>query len=539
VPATGPRRSVAWLLSGLLSAGGFAPVEAGCMDCHAAESPAADDPHLSLGTDCGLCHGGDSSAGDQESAHAGLRAFPGLLDNAEISCGGCHPAQVQSVGENLMHSGRGLVHITRFALGEHPVPGGPGDLTRLGDSPADSLLRKLCASCHLGQPKTEHSLDPVRDRGGGCLACHINSYPEPGHPALSARVEDARCFGCHSRSGRISLSYAGLAEIDPEALTRPDTRHPARLADGRLLEQRPPDLHHRAGLACIDCHTAVGLMGSGAGLDYASQAVDIQCSDCHKPGPTIGGDDWPQQHRAARQRIPYPITPGQRFLVTARNGTPLWNIRAGNDGNWLYPKLGGAPLKIPLLTPANHPTEPDHQRLSCQACHSQWAPQCYGCHIEYDPQGLQWDHIEGRGTPGAWHETRSLVRNDAPPLGVAADGRISPHVPGMILSMQHPDYPDLLFRRLFAPLPPHTSGSSRSCRDCHRNPRALGLGAGSLDRDEKGEWHFTPAHANLDDGLPADAWTSLDASRQGSATHAGHRPFSRQEMERLLDAGVD
>ena len=183
--------------------------------------------------------------------------------------------------------------------------------------------------------------------------------------------------------------------------------------------------------------------------------------------------------------------------------------------------------------------EPDHERLTCQACHSQWAPQCHGCHLEYDPEGLQWDHTARRGTPGAWHETRSLVRNDAPPLGVAADGRIGPHVPGMILQAHHPDYPSPMFRRLFAPLPPHTSGSSRSCRDCHRNPRALGLGAGMLERSEDGDRRFTPDHPNAADGLPADAWTNLDASRQGGSSHAGHRPFSQEETRRILGAEID
>jgi len=230
----------------------------------------------------------------------------------------------------------------------------------LADSAADSLLRKLCASCHLGQPKRQHTLDPLRDRGGGCLACHINAYPQAGHPALSSRLEDARRFGCHSRSGRIALSYAGLAEIDEEALGLAGTKAPGRLADGRLVEQRPPDLHHRAGLACIDCHTGAGLMGTEADQAHREAAVDIQCSDCHanrQPRAKL------RDLAPAARPFPFPTNPDQAFLVTARRGTPLRHIRVGADRDWLFPKLGGQPLAVPGYTEASHPPVRDTKTL--------------------------------------------------------------------------------------------------------------------------------------------------------------------------------
>ena len=431
-----------------------------------------------------------------------------------------------------MHTGKGMVNVTRFAFGEQPTPEGDADLDRLGGSPADSLLRKLCASCHLGQPKQQHGLDPLRDRGGGCLACHVNHYPNPGHPALSAQVEDARCFGCHSRSGRIALSYAGLAEIDEDALGLPGTKAPGRLADGRLVEQRPPDLHHKAGMACIDCHTAAGLMGTTEDPTHREAAVDIQCEDCHaNRQPKARLTDL----APAGRRLPFPASPSQEFLVTARQGTPLRHIAVGAQRNLLYPKLGGTPLAVPPYTAASHPAAPGHQHLTCQACHSAWAPQCYGCHLEYSEPGEQWDHVDRKASPGVWRETRSLVRNRLPPLGVSADGRIRPYVPGMIFTMQHPDLPQPLFRRLFAPLDPHTSGPSRRCGDCHADPVAVGLGEGALTRTDDG-WHFSPSLARAADGLPADAWTRLDGSLSGSATRNGHRPFSPGELRRILDA---
>ncbi len=142
-------------------------------------------------------------------------AFPGDLATAERACGACHAERVSGVAGNLMQTGRGIVRKTRAALDDAPDERDHANFQSLGHSVADSMLRKQCASCHLGQPKRSHALDVTRDRGGGCLACHINDYPDDAHPALTTRVEDGRCFGCHSRSGRISLSYTGLAETVP------------------------------------------------------------------------------------------------------------------------------------------------------------------------------------------------------------------------------------------------------------------------------------------------------------------------------------
>jgi len=264
--------------------------------------------------------------------------------------------------------------------------------------------------------------------------------------------------------------------------------------------------------------------------------VDIQCGDCHaNRQPRVRLADWPNQLARARQRLPFPAGPEQKFLVTARQGTPLWHIRLGADRSLLYPKLGGPPLTIPPYTDASHPPTAGHQQLSCQACHSTWAPQCYGCHLEFTEQGEQWDHAARRPSPGVWRETRSLVRNRLPPLGVRADGSIHPHVPGMVFTAEHHALAQPLFRRLFTPLDPHTTGPARGCPDCHTDPVALGLGEGKLEYSA-GSWRFSPTQGPAADGLPADAWTSLDGSLTGSSTRDAHRPFNAEQLRRILDA---
>jgi hypothetical protein len=105
----------------------------------------------------------------------------------------------------------------------------------------------------------------------------------------------------------------------------------------------------------------------------------------------------------------------------------------------------------------------------------------------------------------------------------------------MISTIDHPAWENPRFRRLFALFDPHTSGRSRSCDSCHASSVALGLGEGALTRGENG-WSFHPAQPALGDGLPADAWTSLEGAPSGGATRIGNRPLDPGELRRILDA---
>ncbi len=500
-----------------------------CVICHADRKQGFSSAHHGFAQACTICHSGNAKGTTKVDAHRGLIAFPGDLDTVVRACGGCHKDKVESVTHGLMNTGIGVIASTRKALGETENIDGHADFAHLGHSPADSMLRKQCASCHLGQHKSAHRLDSTLDRGGGCLACHINAYPSDAHPALTAKVSDARCFGCHSRSGRISLNYVGLAETDTI------TASTKQLADRRWVETRPDDRHHAAGMGCIDCHTENDLMAVGAdhSIKRAHRAVDIACTDCHAIKRTISQVQWPKIYRNLLSRIPFHNDRGTRFPVTAR-GTPLWNIELRGADAWLHRKDGQGVLRIPAYRASDHLLAAQHARLSCSACHSQWVPQCYGCHMDYDPGHPQFDHIDGRNTPGTWNSQRSDVRNTLPPLGVDADNRIVPVLPGMIMTIRHPDWSSPLFRRQFQAIEPHTTGASRSCASCHNSSTALGLGEGTLKRQANGKLLFQSAHARLEDGLAGDAWTRLDADPTANKNTGGLRPFGGPEMTRIL-----
>jgi cytochrome c551/c552 len=522
--------------SGFAYAGEAVASDNRCVSCHAAMLRGFNTAHAFAVKNCAACHAGDPSATAEDAAHDGLIAFPGELATAERACGACHANRVAGVSGNLMNTGHGIVHKTRAVIDGAVGEPGTANLQSLGDGVADSLLRKQCASCHLGQPKTARALDVTRDRGGGCLACHVNDYPDNAHPALTVRVDDGRCFGCHSRSGRISLSYTGLAEVPPP--DEPGALPELRLADGRPVERLPADVHYLAGMSCIDCHTSVGLMAAAGDAAHQREAVDVACTDCHGNGnPRLVLRDWPPELAGMRKHVPFAADAGTHFLTTKKHGTPLWHIELRDDGAWLHTKNTGRVLRIPEPARGHHGEDDSHERLTCATCHSQWAPQCFGCHLEFEQAGEQWDHMERAVTPGRWSDRFWHADNGLPALGVNEHDTVDVFVPGMIMTVAHPDLGEVKFLRRFAPLSPHTTGASRSCESCHRSSDALGLGKGDIGIGTDGI-EFEPQQKRLQDGLPADAWTNVDQSRGGRATLPGQRPFTQEEMKAVLGAEI-
>jgi hypothetical protein len=525
-------------IASVFMAPAFLLADEGCVGCHQEKTRGFTQGHAFLASQCTTCHQGEGLSSEKTDAHRGLIGFPGNLSNAEKTCGGCHAEHVANVRNGFMHTGKGMVHITQNILGENELP--DSDLQHLRTSPADTLLRKLCAGCHLGQDKTRHELDAIKDRGGGCLACHINSYPKDAHPELTAKVSHRRCFGCHSRSSRISMNYSGLAEVDERSSCQMNSATLGRLPDGRVVERVPADIHFVAKISCIDCHTVRGIMGSAEGMRFKEEAVDIACGDCHdNHGLRVRLENWPPELAHLRTRIPFRSAPGQQFLRTEKWGTPLWNIEVKNDSEnrveeiYLHYKTSEGRIRIPQYSQASHPFSKEHNRLDCAACHSQWAPQCFGCHLSYSDGKKQWDHTQDQATAGRWQQRRWNIHSGQPTLGLNTDNRISPFIPGMVMTLAHPSWSEPRFRRLFASISPHTIGRARNCESCHRSPLALGLGQGTLRKQDR-IWRFLPIGKILEDGLAEDAWTTLDSPQPGGGSRPGERSFSGMEIQHIL-----
>jgi hypothetical protein len=508
-----------------------------CLACHSGVTglAAAHDPEA-LG--CSSCHLGDPLAFDEDRAHAGMESFPGDLATATESCGkaACHPEAVRHVAGSLMNTGRGMISVDRFCFGEQAAPdGGPtfADLARDSDpTPAEDHLRRLCASCHLGTRRDDHTLDRFT-RGGGCAACHLAEaapHADRGrHRRLTVRVDSERCFGCHSRSGRISLSYHGLAEVAP------GKPFDVQLYDGRPARRVEPDVHAAAGMGCIDCHTRAEVMGDGNAYSHKEEAIEIACTDCHPTAPAVAAPlaaDDALTHRLLALR-----GWAEQAAPLSRKGSALYFLGTEPDGRVTVRSRGPEERRwVAGPTPA----DPDHrlaghERLACQACHSQRAPLCTGCHTSYVRDGAQWDHLAGRKRPGRWAEEPGPIAYGPPLLGIAAGGRVFPFVPGMPLRLQTAPNRPWQGGSYFAPLDPHTTTrQARPCVACHRDGAAVGLGPGSLDYTGAA-WCFTREPPAGDFDL---RWTTPGRDRIGQATRGGARPFTSQELDRILVVGA-
>lgn len=548
----------------------------GCLICHGTVT-GLSAAHSPQAVGCASCHAGNPFALDRRMAHAGLILVPGNLRVADRTCGTpqCHPAIVDRVRRSIMTTMAGVIGVDRAVWGEGAKSPAPPDIGSLGNSPADTHLRQLCASCHLGTVKKGPGRVDEESRGGGCTACHLtygrpaldelrryeaiaqvrgDRVPPSAHPDVSLAVTDDHCFGCHSRSGRISLGYEGWHETQ---LARPDAASGRRyrtLQDGRVLVYVGADVHQARGMACIDCHTSREAMGDGVLHRRHWEQESVGCEDCHPTGrttATVTLDPESARILALRNRA----AADTRFLVTADGGQPLVNTVVKNaQAPWLWSKVSGDRLE--LRRPAADCLASAHRRLSCITCHAAWSPRCVGCHTRFDGAAEAFDHVEGRDVRGGWIEEGREFVAEPPTLGgrsravggAPAPESVDPFIPGMVLTIDRnrtgKPAPDLVFRRLYARTFSHTvSKAGRSCESCHNDPVALGYGSGRLTYDRvggAGRWRFEPDHPRSgQDGLPADAWIGfLQTRSSGVSTRADVSPFTVDEQKRILTVGA-
>lgn len=412
---------------------------ADCGSCHQTIQP----PESHTQVPCVDCHGG-TLAPQKKKAHFKLILQPTGLGTPGVSCAksGCHLIESKRVSHSLMATAPGILALTTLAF---ETDDSTTAAKHLSQSQTKDYLSKRCDSCHLDKPLTNAD-SPTSRRGGGCLACHSGPKEPTGHRRIDKKVSDDRCFGCHSRSGRVSLNYGGIAEMSKGQAAALGVEV-SRLPDGRPVRLMPSDIHFKAGMGCTDCHTYRGLMGGKKPVKQKGDQQDIQCADCHR----------------AQTQTP---TATQRF------GTFMPRLKQGQSrSRTLELKFQKKTLLVRQIDKQH--AGYGHDRLSCDACHSQWVPQCFGCHISYQDDGKQYDHNKQQLTPGRWEEQGWAFEVGLPALGVS-EGEVVPFVPGMIASLKLPGQP-VKHWNIYAPTSPHTTGKSRSCASCHLSDKVFAI----------------------------------------------------------------
>lgn len=547
-----------------------------CWTCHQ-EMKGFSPSHNPEIIGCTPCHLGNPHSADKVLAHEDMVLIPGNFADMNMTCGAlnCHSQIIPKVENSLMSTMAGVITVDRFTFGESDTLSQFSHVNNLTkNTAADVHLRQLCASCHLGNEKTATGPIHEMSRGGGCNACHLTydsaaifdheRYHSGGktivpgvHAKLSVVVQDDHCFGCHSRSGRISTNYQGWHETTLTEHEMPEGDQFRLLEDGRVFSLIQPDVHYEAGLTCIDCHSSAEVMGDGNIYLHQEEAVKIRCIDCHQksPGLTVTYEALDQESKKLMALRNWSYQ-DQDFVLASKSQKPLYNVMMGNrdsifvigkntNGKHFAPKPAGA------CTKGNA-----HNALTCQTCHSGWAPQCVGCHHTFEKETFAVDLLDHEKVQGKWVEHIGEFFSDLPTLGVVEqtiDGNevrtIKTFVSGMIMSIDKNGFSEnssdsVIFHRLYAPLDAHTTTTTaRNCKSCHMSSLALGYGRGTLTFDETANlsrWQFAPEYVTTPyDGLPQDAWIGFQRPSPASAsTRPNARPLSADEQYKVLTVGA-
>ncbi len=549
-----------------------------CIQCHG-EVQGFSPFHNPQRIGCASCHLGNTIVKDKYKAHTGMILIPGNSGDAKLTCGqtNCHPGIAERIDSSLMSTMSGIVSVNKFMFNEIESPTGKYHIKEISNSASESHLRNLCASCHLGNEKKEFGPITELSRGGGCNACHLNYdsdalseleiydslkivQPDSAllnfHPSLTLDIKNDHCFGCHSRSGRISTSYEGWHETSLEKEEVENDENYRLLEDGRIFKMIKPDVHYEAGLVCVDCHISYEVMGDGKYYEHKEEQILVKCEDCHTQEKhvvmTLDEFDYESRKIAEINGID---DEDRKFIKVKKSKTPLINTFVNNRREAkLVGKSTNKEYKL------NSPkfecvAAKSHSSLSCNSCHTSWAPQCVGCHTDYQPNVEGYDLLENKDTDSTWVEYHGEYFAELPTLGVREEnmnGRakkvVDTFIPGMIMTLDKSKYgsenSEVIFKRLFAPSSAHTTQKeSRNCESCHNNSLALGYGRGELEyivNNNIGRWIFEPRFGKIKyDNLPEDAWIGfLQTRTENMATRENVRPFNIEEQKQVLKVGA-
>jgi hypothetical protein len=526
----------------------------GCLACH--DKVSDPDPFHPLSAfGCHRCHLGNPYATGIARAHTGMVRNPGDLRVVNRTCGstGCHGDVVDRVKNGLMATNAGILQTLRSHWpGLKPVRTEVQFL--LGQESADDLAmdyyRKMCAGCHLWKPRHDGPGEVGR-RGGGCSDCHATDETQAiaqkivegqafHHPGLTTRIPSDNCIKCHNRSARIGFSYFGRYESEGYGTPYEGSGLSSRTLSGnRFYLHLQPDVHSsKARMDCIDCHTGVEVMGDGKHHEDMDTQLDITCEACHMPKFSPNEADLAATERLTRLNERVPAPDGEAVALT-KKGTALYNLREKGGKVFFYRKADGGRIEIDTLSREKpYHRLPGHERLSCQACHSDWMVQCYGCHLTYRESVPQVDWLTGVASEGRWEEKRGHARFEKPALGIRGAGsRVYPLSPCQVF-FSYDGKGERADGRPFkvlsvAAFDPHTTAKpSRSCRECHGDPKVLGFGGGQL-ADGDVSYPIPAVYGASSSGLakdfPLDAFLDSSGATLQTNPHDGTRPFTMAE----------
>ncbi|PLX68968.1 MAG: cytochrome C [Denitrovibrio sp.] len=551
-----------------------------CITCHDGIKPPSENHDFA----CIQCHGGDNTSSDKNKSHQNMFGGKNPSDPTvwDKTCASCHENQHRRVNSSLMYTNTGMIKNTFYAWGNHEkvlasvkgaiVYGEDGkelkleDIVDMQELPAD-LYRKLCGVCHISFSKmgghdTAHST--------GCATCHFRYDADLKYKGGDKVMQDKKpysrthemlkvpdgkqCYACHNRSGRISLTYNGQADLET-GLVPTRNGMPADVTSGlRNLTPIHADIHAKAGMECVDCHTSRDIMGDGYVYENLYRQIEISCADCH------GDENSVPAYREISSESDSPLLESRSYKKRANFGDKAVltkkkrmysNVFVELGEVVLYTKKAGKRLVAKVIKDTPEHEVYGHDKLECYSCHSKSVPQCYGCHTNVDMGKKQIDPLKGKETQGFFSEKEDLRTLYTFPLAINERGKISPVTPGCqtFLSVSYndqmvqPEGAPLYMgekKLKFAPFYSHnTSKKAVTCSECHSNPYFAGLGQGIISTQNGLDITSAVVCENCDKSLDAlSEMKDNDKNDMSAVVREGSRPLDIAELKRMFSANL-
>ena len=325
---------------------------------------------------------------------------------------------------------------------------------------ASGVAGENCTLCHEVTVKGIHG-------ALSCSSCHGDKLQAIGQPA-SAVSRAAGCVGCHK----------GYDELFDHAM---GTRSREKLFIKRTVGKSDPDFFRKNCnschlSSCTDCH-------GGSGHNIA-KATDQSCLACHK-GYFVGTDYYgmaPREDSLRYQRGA--LAYGERYLKMSPDVHQEAGMTCGACHS-MKSLVSGAKSSKKCIdchkvkkTVVEHRISAHLEKLECFSCHSAWTPQEYGTfYLRFTNSASQGDY-RVKNNSGDYVKSAYLRKQDAPPLGINAGGKVSPIRPEFILYFTEirNDRPvgteNLLLAADWKAFFPHTvRRGTVMCEGCHENPR--------------------------------------------------------------------
>ncbi len=372
-----------WMLGTNTSAGDYR--SSGCTACHmvyANDSNAQSSDHFAEFGNSGRYHGKDQSISKEESGHPLKHVFTNKIPSSQ--CITCHHHQ----GNGDLTTFQGYIWWDQETELEYLLK---HDMDQEGKNISDLW-------------KHNPSLDKAQFQG------------QNGHGWNFIKVfrRDLR--------GRL-LNAEGEAIGYDSAENYKDAVH---------LQ----DIHLEKGMHCIDCHTEVDVHGSGALHFQLTDAITIQCEDCHGTVEQSLVEKEKTTGKLLTSGNPKPIDLKEAGRLSRKGRRIQLRSRFDPSKTWWVPQIADALQDGKNFNSESayaHTIQSDgiswgdaessaiahsSDKIECYTCHSSWNTSCYGCHLPLQTNKKVKDkHHNGEDTFGYAAYLPQVIRTDSFTIG--------------------------------------------------------------------------------------------------------------------------